>query len=169
MASHDLPSHASANATPWTWVHEPHPVWDHDKARIMAAVPAGVFDFSQYCEGALLPGEWWRVDEGGRAIGYGWVDFNWSNGEVLLAVDAGSRGRGVGSFIIRRLHAEAQARGVHYLYNVIPVAHPEPARLAAWLQRHGYEIHDDGQELRVPLHRRKSGEPGPEEHPAPRA
>jgi GNAT superfamily N-acetyltransferase len=72
------------------------------------------------------------------------MDINWADGEVLVAVDPSAQGRGVGSFVLQRLEDEARARGVNYLYNVIPPGHAEPFRLAAWLARHGYTPHGDG-------------------------
>jgi GNAT superfamily N-acetyltransferase len=122
-----------------------------DKARVLGTAPPGVFGFlGRYGSGSALPGDWWRVTDGTRTLGYGWVDFNWAEGEVLLAVDSACQGEGVGGFILDHLHQEARARGVNYLYNVIPSAHPEPIRLAHWLEKRGYRSHGD-LELRVNL------------------
>jgi GNAT superfamily N-acetyltransferase len=126
------------------WVHEPHAVWDSTKARIIGSAPRGVLKFDGFAAGDLLPGEWWRVQDGDRTVGYGWVEFNWSDGEVLLAVDPERQHEGVGGFILARLGDEARARGVNHLYNVIPVQHPQPAWLAAWLEKHGYKPQGDG-------------------------
>lgn len=126
------------------WVHETPAVWDDRKARILGNAAPGVFKFGGATTGELLPGDWWHVTDADQVVGYGWMDINWADGEILVAVDPLAQRRGVGSFVLDRLEHEARARGVNYLYNVIPPAHPEPLRLAGWLARHGYTPHGDG-------------------------
>ena len=119
------------------WIQESPPYWDRDKARIVGASP-GAFGLGPYRDGDLLPGEWWRVEDGGSVLGYGFMDCTWGDAEVLLAVDATKRGEGVGTFILDRLEKEALARGVNYLYNEVRPTHPDPEGLTRWLEDRGF-------------------------------
>jgi GNAT superfamily N-acetyltransferase len=130
------------------WIHEAAPCWDASKAAVIGCAPPGVFELSACRDGDLLPGDWWRVEDEGRIAGYGWLDCNWGDGEVLLAVASDHQRQGVGTFIIERLQEEARARGLNYLYNVVPEAHPDPATLAEWLRRRGFERRGDGRLMR---------------------
>ena len=141
------------------WVHEGRGKWDEDKTRIVGAAPEGVFD-TRYrgCRpGDAVPGEWWRVEDGGRLVGYGWMDCTWGDAEILLVVEPGARGRGVGSFILDRLEEEARARGLNYLYNIVPESHPEPQRVTAWLGKRRFSAAESGRLVRrVPAQRREA-------------
>lgn len=134
-----------------SWIHESPAKWDAAKARLIGRAPAGIFDarYADASEGDLVPGEWWRVEENGRTIGYGWLDVNWGDAEVLLATDPEARGRGVGTFILLNLEAEAFARGLNYLYNVIRPTHPEREQVAEWLAERGFVASEDGRLLRA--------------------
>ena len=126
------------------WIHEDPPKWDAPKARIIGGAPRGAFAHAGHRDGDLLPGEWWRAEDGGAVVGYGWMDTTWGDAEVLLAVDATSQGRGVGSFILDRLEVEASQRGLNYLYNAVRDTHPERSRISRWLQDHEFEESGDG-------------------------
>ena len=119
------------------WIHESPPVWDAGKARVIGAAPDGVFTIDRR-EGAVLSGDWWRVEDGGETIGYGLMDNTWGDAEVLLAVDPSRQKGGVGTFILDRLEEEASSRGINYLYNVVPESHPDRDGLTRWLQRRGF-------------------------------
>lgn len=119
------------------WIHESPPAWDAGKARVIGAAPEGVFTVDRRA-GAVLPGDWWRVEDAGETIGYGQMDNNWGDAEVLLAVDPARQKSGVGTFILDRLEEEASARGINYLYNVVPESHPDRDGLTRWLQRRGF-------------------------------
>jgi GNAT superfamily N-acetyltransferase len=139
---------------PLDWIHENPPRWDADKARILEGAPRGSLDLAKLGErkpGALLPGEWWRAADGGRAVGYGWMDTTWGDAEILLAVEPAGRRHGIGGFFLDHLEKEAHARGLRQLYNVIPPAHPEPEKLARWLGKHGFASAGDGRLLRAVL------------------
>ncbi|HKQ61610.1 MAG TPA: GNAT family N-acetyltransferase [Candidatus Polarisedimenticolaceae bacterium] len=125
------------------WIREDPPRWDAEKARIVGAAPAGVFDFSAQRPGELVPGEWWRVEDEGQVLGYGWMDCTWGDAEVLLAVDPAARHRGVGTFILDHLETEAAARGLNYLYNVVGATHPEQGTVARWLMERRFEAAGD--------------------------
>jgi GNAT superfamily N-acetyltransferase len=140
------------------WIKERPAVWNADTQRIIGGAPAGVFDasFGEMSPGAPLPGEWWRVEEDGRVVGYGWMDIVWGDAEILMATDSAARGRGVGSFILARLEDEARARGVNYLYNAVPAGHPEGDRVTRWLLARGFRASEDGS-LRADVHRAAGG------------
>jgi GNAT superfamily N-acetyltransferase len=130
------------------WIFENSARWDDVKARVIDAAPPGVFQLGGIGRGDLLPGEWWRVEEDGRPVGYGWMDSTWGDAEVLLVVDPASQRKGVGAFIMDRLANEAHARGLNHLYNTIPAAHPDPDGLRAWLGKRGFRPSEDGAVLR---------------------
>lgn len=135
------------------WIHENPPVWDAGKARVIGAAPEGVFSLGPVAEGSVLPGDWWRVDDGAETIAYGQMDHSWGDAEVLLAVDPVRQKSGVGTFILDRLEAEASARGINYLYNVVPAAHPDHDGLTRWLRRRGFEASKEGGLLRRAVRR----------------
>jgi N-acetylglutamate synthase-like GNAT family acetyltransferase len=112
-------------------------LWDADKQRIIGGA-SGVFAVAASAPGTVLPGDWWRVEDDRRIVGYGWMDYSWGDAEVLLAVDAASQSHGVGTFILDRLDEEAAERGLNYLYNVIPAQHPDQSGLKRWLLQRGF-------------------------------
>lgn len=128
------------------WKTEHPAYWDDDKVRIIASAEPGVFDarFSQCEKGDLMPGTWWRVEEDGRTVGYGWLDVVWGDAEITLAADPAAQGRGVGSFILERLEREAKDRGLNRLYNMVRPTHPKKDEVSAWLQKRGFESSEDG-------------------------
>ena len=52
--------------------------------------------------------------------------------------------RSAGTFILDRLEDEAAERGINYLYNVVPEAHPDRVGLERWLQRRGFVASQEG-------------------------
>jgi GNAT superfamily N-acetyltransferase len=145
------------------WVHENPPTWDDDKARIIMGAEPGIFDdrYGHLTHGTLIPGEWWRVEDDGRVVGYGWLDSVFGNAEILLATASDARGQGVGTFVLDRLSEEAKARGLNYLYNVVRPTHPEPEELRSWLMARGFEGRDDGRLLKRSTGLRRSEQPSP--------
>ena len=139
--------------SPWgmSWIHESPPYWDADKARIVAGAGAGIFEpaLTDQPEGTVLANDWWRVEEDGKTVGYGWMDVTWGDAEILLAVEAESRGHGVGTFILDRLEAEARERGLHYLYNVVSETHPQHDEVSRWLEDRRFTASEDGKLLRA--------------------
>lgn len=133
------------------WLEENPAYWDQDKARIIGGAPAGAFDARyQRCQpGALLPGTWWRAEDDGRPVGYGWLDVVWGDAEILLATEPEGQGRGVGTFVLEQLEAEARQRGLNYLYNVVRPAHPQRVEITAWLVRRGFHECQDGSLVRA--------------------
>jgi len=133
------------------WIRETPAHWDGDKARIIGGAPPGIFDtrFKSCRAGDLVSGEWWRVDDEGRTVGYGWLDVVWGDAEILLATDPEAAGRGVGTFILDRLDEEARSRGLRYLYNLVRPTHPRAAALTAWLEKRGFTGSEDGRLLRA--------------------
>jgi N-acetylglutamate synthase-like GNAT family acetyltransferase len=121
------------------WERESGAKWDADKRRIVGGAPPGVFaNLRDLPEGAVLPGDWWRVVDGGRVVAYAWMDVTWGDAEVLVAVEPTCQRSGVGTFAFDRLDREAADRGLRYLYNVVPATHPEPGKLTSWLERRGF-------------------------------
>jgi GNAT superfamily N-acetyltransferase len=135
------------------WIHESTPVWDNAKRRIVAGAGPAVFgdDFEGLGEGDLVPGEWWRVEDDSQVVGFGWLDVNWGDAEVLLATDETARGRGVGTFILEQLQHEARIRGLNHIYNVVRSSHPRREQVTSWLRRRGFESLEDGRLLRSVL------------------
>jgi len=130
------------------WIHENVPEWDKTKDTIIGGAAEGVFHLQNYRVGDVIPGEWWRVEQAGAVVGYGWMDANWGDAEILLAVDPSRQRAGVGSFILDRLEFEAASRGLNYMYNVISPKHPEREAVAGWLASRGFEPAHDDESLR---------------------
>ncbi|MEX5718706.1 GNAT family N-acetyltransferase [Geodermatophilus maliterrae] len=126
------------------WVREDDPRWDADRERVFATVPEGVFRTDSRGHGERLSSDWWRVERAGSVVGYGWLDDVWGDAEVLLAVEGGARGTGVGAFALRHLEEEAAARGLNYVLNVVRDTHPERGVVTAWLERQGFTAAEDG-------------------------
>ena len=60
-------------------------------------------------------------------------------------VAPGGRDHGVGAFILERLEDKAAARGLNYIYNVVPGTHPDGAWIRNWLATHGFHETSRGQ------------------------
>jgi GNAT superfamily N-acetyltransferase len=127
-----------------TWVRETPARWDDAKAAVFGDLDPALFGIHAE-DGAPLGDEWWRVEDGTGVVGYGRLDESWGDAEILLVVAPGSHGHGVGTFILDRLEREAAARGLNYVYNVVPDGHPARARTAAWLREHGFSENADGE------------------------
>ncbi|MDH3593059.1 MAG: GNAT family N-acetyltransferase [Planctomycetota bacterium] len=121
------------------WIHENPSYWDASKQRIIGGAPDGIFRMDNVREGEVLPGEWWHVERDGKVVGYGWMDQTWGDAEILLAVDEGSRGQGVGTFILDGLEREARSHGLNYLYNVVRETHPDREGISAWLKARRFD------------------------------
>ena len=126
------------------WVHEDAPVWDADKGRIVGGAPPGIFQLPAYEHGERLPGDWWRVEDNGSVVAYGWMDTTWGDAEMLLAVDPGRRGQGIGTYVLDCLEREAAKRGVNYLYNVVRPHHPDHDGVTKWLEDRRFSGSSDG-------------------------
>lgn len=126
------------------WIHETNPRWDAPKAAIVGGAPPESLAIPPLAAGDLAPGEWFRVEEGGRVVGYGWMDCTWGDAEVLLVVEASRQRAGIGAFIIDRLEKEAAARGLNYMVNAVRPAHPHRADVTRWLEHHGFVASGDG-------------------------
>ena len=122
------------------------PVWNADKQRIVGSLPKGVLDsrYSEMKDGELLPCNWFRVEEDGKTVGYGWIDVVWGDAEILLATADESKKTGVGTFILEHLDSEARHMGLNYIYNVVRPTHPDGEAVAAWLTKNGFESKEDG-------------------------
>jgi GNAT superfamily N-acetyltransferase len=126
------------------WIEERPPTWDEGKERIVGEAPAGIFALGPFSPGDLLAGEWWRVEDAGRVVAYGWMDTVWGDAEVLVAVDPSEHGRGIGAFVFDQLEREAAERGLSYMHNVVRPTHPDAAEVTAWLERRGFKASSDG-------------------------
>lgn len=126
------------------WTHEDTPRWDEGKARIVGGAPPGSLEVPKLEPGDLVPGEWFRVGEDGTTVGYAWMDCNWGDAEILLAIESERRGRGIGAFVLDRLEAEAASRGLNYLVNAVRPSHPQRAEVTRWLESHGFSPSGDG-------------------------
>lgn len=132
------------------WVSESPAFWDVNKDRIVGNAPAGIFDsrYRRLRMGAIVPGDWFRVEEDGRTVGYGWLDVNWGDAEIQLATDPGARRRGVGSFILEHLQQEAETRGLNYMFNLVRPTHPQLGETTKWFLDRGFQAVDDGRLVR---------------------
>ena len=133
---------------PFQWIKENPAVWDKPKAAIVGNAPAGIFDPRPRKPGEVLGGEWWRVERNGETIGYGWMDCNFGDCEILLAVDPKKEKSGAGTFILDRLEEEAAERGLNYLLNVVRPTHPDREGITRWLLARGFVASHDGDLLR---------------------
>ena len=127
-----------------TWVKDDDPRWDADRERVFATVPEGVFRAEPRAAGDRLSSDWWRVQDGDRVVGYGWLDDVWGDAEILLAVEESARGTGAGAFALRRLEEEAAARGLNYVMNVVLDTHPDRGAVTEWFLAHGFTGTEDG-------------------------
>src|SRR6476646_7092964 len=126
------------------WVKDEDPRWDDDRERVVATVPAGVLPAGSRRPGDRLPSDWWRVEDGDRVVGYGWLDDVWGDAEILLAVEESARGTGAGAFALARLEDEAAARGLNYVVNVVRDTHPDREAVTGWFLAHGFTGTEDG-------------------------
>jgi N-acetylglutamate synthase-like GNAT family acetyltransferase len=129
----------------FTW-HRDIPVWDADKLRIVGGTAKGILDsrYADIQEGTTVPCNWFRAERDGVVVGYGWVDVNWGEAEILLATADDAQGSGVGSFILEKLDDEARRMGLAYTYNTVRSTHPERDKVTAWLIKRGFEKNPDG-------------------------
>ena len=47
--------------------------------------------------------DWWRAEDGGTTVGYGWLDVTWGDAEMTLAVHPDHQEKGCGTFILEHL------------------------------------------------------------------
>jgi GNAT superfamily N-acetyltransferase len=129
-----------------TWTAEPTPRWDADKAAAFSPAGPTVHGLGTPTEGDALGDAWWRVETAdGEVAGFGRLDDTWGDAEVLVAVVPAFRGRGVGAWAMDRLADEAAARSLNYVYNVVPVGHPDREAVASWLGVQGFDARDTGE------------------------
>jgi GNAT superfamily N-acetyltransferase len=137
-------------ATGLQWIREDSPRWDAGKQRLFGPAELAATALTPPAHGAPVADEWWRItDAAGAVVGYGWLDSEWGDAEVTFVVDPARRGEGIGEFIIDHLEAEAAARGVNYIYNVIPATNPDPEWVRAWLVGRGFVAGDGDLRRRV--------------------
>ena len=137
-------------ATGLQWIREDAPRWDADKRRLFGEAELAATALNPPAAGAPVADEWWHVaDAAGVIVGYGWLDSEWGDAEVTFLVAPGRRGERVGEFIIDHLEAEAAARGLNYIYNVVPVTSPNPEWVTAWLVGQGFVVGDGDLRRRV--------------------
>jgi N-acetylglutamate synthase-like GNAT family acetyltransferase len=156
-----------------SWVKDDDPRWDLDRERVFATSGMAIFPGLAREMGARLPSDWWRVEDGGRVVGYGWLDDVWGDAEILLAVEHGARGRGTGAFALRKLEEEAAARGLNYVVNVVRDTHPDRNAVTAWFLAHGFSGTEEGRlhkrvgDATRDIGQRQAGRPGagPAERP----
>ncbi len=129
------------------WIHENPPRWDATKVAIIGEAPDGIFRETSWSEGDLIPGEWWRVERDGETVGYGWMEYDWAEAEILLAVAPDAQGGGVGSFILDKLEDEAAERGLNYLYNTVRDSHPRREAITRWLEARRFAGSHDSDRL----------------------
>jgi GNAT superfamily N-acetyltransferase len=139
-------------ATGLHWTREEAPRWDEDKQRLFGPAELAATALVPPPPGAAVADEWWHVtDEPGQVVGYGWLDTEWGDAEITFLVAASRRGEGIGEYIVDHLEAEAAARGLNYIYNVVPAASADHAWVTAWLLDRGFVTGDGDLRRRVRL------------------
>ena len=133
-----------------SWIADSPPTWNDDKVRLIGGATEGIFDrrYQAMKPGDLAPGSWWRAEDDGNVVGYGWLDVVWGDAEILLVTDPDHRGKGVGSFILEHLAGEAESRGLNYLYNIVRPSHPDADKVSSWLTERGFHKASDGSLVR---------------------
>jgi len=126
------------------WIHENPAYWDGSKATIVGGAEPGIFDLGERAIGDVVPGDWWRLERDGEVVAYGWMDVNWGDAEILLAVAPDARSKGVGTAVLDRLEDEARTRGLNYLYNAVRPNHPDREGVTRWLTARRFAPADDG-------------------------
>ena len=107
------------------------------------------------------------MEDGGRVVGYGWLDDVWGDAEILLAVEEPARGTGAGAFALARLEDEAAARGLNYVVNVVRDTHPDRDAVTGLVPRPRVHRHrrrpaaQAGGRPRRDIGQRQAGRPGP--------
>ena len=127
------------------WEKEDTPRWDAGKQRMFGPAELAAVGLAPAAPGEPVADEWWRVADGDDLAGYGWLDTEWGDARITFFVAPGHRGQGVGRFILEHLEAEAAARGLNYIYNVVPETHPDGPRIKNWLSMHGFREASRGQ------------------------
>ena len=127
------------------WIRETPARWDADKHRVLGGLAPELFGFGSPREGDALADEWWRVEDGGRVVGYGRLDDTWGDAEILVLVEPEQQRNGVGAFILEHLENEASSRHLNYIYNVVPDRHPDPETVTDWLTSRGFTPNDVGE------------------------
>ena len=140
-----------------TWTKENSPRWDADKQRVFGPAELAAVGLAEPAPGEPVADEWWRVTDDDQVAGYGWLDTEWGDARITFMVAPGQRGRGVGAFILERLEDEAAARGLNYIYNVVPATHPDPAWMTHWLTEHGFTVSATGDLRRRVRHEAQHG------------
>ena len=128
-----------------SWAKENSPRWDPDKQAVFGPDELASTGLGAPAPGAPMPNEWWRVSDRTSVAGYGWLDSEWGDARITFVVAPGHRGQGTGAFILEHLEAEAAARGLNYIYNVVPDTHPDGAWIRNWLSTHGFHESSHGQ------------------------
>lgn len=120
------------------WIPEPQPArYDTSKRAFFDALPAGAVHLAP--AGQLLPGTWWRLEDDGQVVGYGWMDVTWGDAQILLAVAPDAQHKGYGASILDNLDREAHQRGLAYMFNTIPSDHPDADGVRSFLTSNGFE------------------------------
>ena len=121
------------------WTKENTPRWDTGKQQMFGPAELAAVGFAAPAPDEPMADEWWRgSDDDGTVVGYAWLDSEWGDAEITFLVDPARRGAGIGGFIVNQLEAEAAARGLNYIYNVVPRGHPDPVWMTGWLLGHGF-------------------------------
>ncbi|MGH3262112.1 MAG: GNAT family N-acetyltransferase [Trebonia sp.] len=126
-------------ATRLQWIREDAPRWDAGKQAMFGPAELAATGLAPPRAGGPVADEWWHVaDPQGNVVGYGWLDAEWGDAQINFLVAADRRRAGIGEFIVDHLESEAAARGLNYIYNVVPPTSPNRQWVTDWLLRRGF-------------------------------
>jgi hypothetical protein len=123
----------SASSYALGWIEDRTPRWDSDRAELFATVANDMFPASLRVDSRTLPGNWWRVVDGGPAVAFGWLHDVSDRAVALLAVAESAREGGARGYGAIRLGEEATSRGFDRVVEMRRRTYPGHAAVTVWI------------------------------------
>lgn len=121
------------------WIKEEEPVWDSDKEDIIDCAPQGSFNMGPKSNGTIS-GDWWKLVENKRVIGYGWISMISGDAELLIAVRKSEQHKGYGNIILENLEMEASKLKHNKVVAIIQSENINAVNIIYWLDRKGFRV-----------------------------